>query len=215
MHGHWSSFIHLLCRKQGNNLVDEANNKSRCLALVHTCGKWAVQLRALDCGRNLRERSHLLPRVTTCFLTFPPKLKTTRNKIVIQLYTLFALIWISESKFQLTSQEKHFFLFLLRQTCHLLPYLCCGRIETVYGKQLHNIHDAWRFDASAVTDMTQIASGSFSDETSCISIICRAIVLLMFSVRYILHASEVEYFHKRHIFILTSELVFIGSNDTL
>lgn len=31
-------------------------------------------------------------------------------------------------------------------------------------KQLRNIHDACRIDAGAVTDMTQIASGSFNDE---------------------------------------------------
>lgn len=123
------------------HLVDEADNKSRFLALIHTCGKWAVWTVGGTSGRD-----H----------TLNSKLPGTRLPSNYSPY----LHWL-------------FFIFLLRQTFYFLPHLCGGGcIETVYSKQLHNIHDAWRFDASAVTDMTQIASGSFSDETSCISIIC-------------------------------------------
>lgn len=39
-------------------------------------------------------------------------------------------------------------------------------VETVCAEKLRNTDDACRLDAGAATDMTQIASGAFSDETS-------------------------------------------------
>lgn len=37
----------------------------------------------------------------------------------------------------------------------------------------------------------------------------------MTEANIILHTSEVEHFHKRYIFILRQELVWIGNNGTL
>lgn len=182
------------CSCMGTNLVDEAHNKSRFLALIHTCGKWAVQLRALDCGRNLRERSHLPPRVTTCFLIFPPKLKTTRNKIAIQLFTLLALT---------------FFFFYYEK-----PFIFCLICVVAAALKQSTVNSCTTFmthggltPAPWLTWLRLPRGPSVMRRVSYLSFV--------FSVRYILHASEVEYFHKRHIFILTLEFVFIGSDDTL
>lgn len=159
------------------HLVDEADNKSRFLALIHTCGKWAVWTVGGTSGRD-----H----------TLNSKLPGTRLPSNYSPY----LHWL----FFFFYYDKPFIFCLICVVAAALKQSTVNSCTTfmTHGGLTPALWLTWLRLPRGPSVMRRVAYLSF-----------------VFSVRYILHASEVEYFHKRHIFILTLEFVFIGSDDTL